>query len=344
MKPLRLALPIVTFLLWAEPARATTVAVVWTPARSDEVNQVLTLLRGELLSAGLDVATSDRSGPRESGESEAMAWLEDFARRGVSAVVDAVGDDALEAVDVWILKAPPRRFEVTHVAVSPETPNRQSMLALRAFEALRAGLLQMDWAARKQHDEPVAKPPVATVAAAVAPKPEPYRDRVGIEIGAVASMSLDGVATAFSPTVRLGWAARPWLLVQATAEGLGSQPTISTASGRATIAHQYAVLGACYRLRSRHRLWPFIGLAGGVLRTSVEGEAGWGTRARSAVQWSTLLDAGLGIGGDINRHLYMTLSVHAQLAEPYVAIHITDTVATSGRPNLLLALTMGRWL
>jgi len=342
LKHLRLALPIVILLLSAEPARATTVAIVWPPTRSDEVNQVLTLLRGELLSAGLDIAMAERSGIRAGGDGQ--AWLEGFAARGTSAVVDVIGNDALEALDVWILKAPPQRFEVTRVALEPEAPNQPAMLALRAFEALRAGLVQMDWAARKPRDKPVAKQPAVTVATEVAAKPVPYRQRVGVEVGAVASTSLDGVGIAVSPTVCVGWAVHPSLLIQAAAEGFGSRASISTETGGAKVAQQYAILGASYRLRRAHRLWPFFGLAAGVLHTSVEGEAGWGTGARSAAQWSGLIDAGVGVGGDIYQRLYMTLSLHAQLAEPYVAIHITDKAVTSGRPNLLLALTIGAWL
>lgn len=344
MKVLRLAIPIVALLLWAENAGATTVAIVAPPTRSDDVKQVLTLLRGELLAAGLDVETSDRSATEGQRARTEAAWLEGFAERGMSAVVDAIGDDTLESIDVWILKTHPRRFEVTHVAVEPDAVNQPGILALRAFEALSAGLLQLDWAARKQHREPVAKPPVETVVADVAPKPRLHRELVGVELGGVASMSLDGVGAALSPTLRLAWVARSWLLIQASAAGFGSRATVSAAAGGAKVAQQQALLGASCRLRSAHRLWPFLTLAAGVLRTSADGEAGWGTGARSAVQWSKLVDVGLGVGGEVHRNFYATLSAHAQLAEPYVAFHITDAVATSGRPNLLLALTVGAWL
>ena len=42
---------------------------------------------------------------------------------------------------------------------------------------------------------------------------------------------------------------------------------------------------------------------------------------------------------------HLTLAAHVQVAEPYIAIHVVDTlVATSGRPNVLLSLTLGAWL
>jgi hypothetical protein len=133
--------------------------------------------------------------------------------------------------------------------------------------------------------------------------------------------------------------------MHASAEGFGSRGEVSAATGSAKVAQQSAVVGASYRLRPTQRVWPFFELAAGVLRTSVEGQAGWGTSARSAEQWSKLVDVGVGTGLALHGRFYMTLSLHAQLADPYVAIHIVDTVAaTSGRPNVLLALTVGAWL
>jgi hypothetical protein len=342
---LRLVLCIAALVLWAAPVHATTVAIVWPPDVSDDVKQVLTLLRGELLSVGLEVTTSDAKAAGTREGSDVAVWLEGFAARGVSAVIDAIGDDAPEAVDVWVLKAHPQRFEVTHVTTQPGSPRQPETLALRALEALRAGLLQIDWAARKRREQSVAKPSLPPVSAAPVQGPERPRDRVAIEIGAVAGMSLDRVGPAVAPMVRLGWAARPSLLIHASAQGFGSRGEVSAAIGGARVAQQSAVVGASYRLRSAHRVWPFFELAAGVLRTSVQGQAGWGTGARSAEQWSKLVDAAVGAGLALHGRFYMTMSLHAQLADPYVAIHIVDDVAaTSGRPNVLLALTVGSWL
>jgi hypothetical protein len=342
---LRIALCFATFLVGTGRARAASVAIVWPPTPSADVTQALTLLRGELLSVGLDVTLSDRANAHGVGETDSLAWLEAFAARGTSAVIDAVGDEVLEAVEVWVLKTHPQRFEVTRVAVEPNAPRQPEMLALRAVEALRAGLLQIDWAERRRRQEPVAKPPMAALPAGEAHEPASQGERVGIEVGAVATMSLDGLGPAVLSTVRVGWAARPWLVMQASAAGLGSRSTVATTAGSARVDQQYAVLGGCFRLRSTHRLWPFVGLAAGALRTTVEGQAGWGTGGHSAQRWSALIDVSLGAGLRLYGRSYVTLAAHAQVADPYVAVHIVDTVgATSGRPNLLLTLTVGAWL
>jgi hypothetical protein len=342
---LRLALFLVTFLVGTEAAHATTVVILWPPTPSADVTQALTLLRGELLSVGLEVTTSDRADAGSTRETDRVAWLETFAARGASAVIDAIGGDVLEAIDVWVVKTPPQRFEVTHVTIEPGTPRRPEMLALRAVEALRAGLLQIDWAARKRREQPITKAPVAAGTAGEPRLPASYRERVGIEVGAAAIMSLDGLGPAVLPTVRVGWAARPWLVIQASAAGWGSRSTVATTAGNARVAQQYALLGGRYRLRSMERLWPFIGLAAGALHTAVEGQEGLSPGGTPADRWSALIDVSVGAGLRLFGRSYLTLAAHAQLAEPYVAIHIVNRVgATSGRPNLGLTLTVGAWL
>ena len=324
---------------------AATVAIVRPPNPASDVTETLTRLRGELLSVGLEVAMSDRPLARGRAGADSLTWLEQVAaERGASAVVDTVGDDALVAVDVWVVKTRPRRFEVTRVAVEAGTANPSERLALRAVEALRAGLLEVDWAARQRGDS-AASPPTTTARAPEAAGPASQRERLALEVGAAALMSVDGVGPALLPIVRVDWAARPWLVLQAVLAGSATRPTIATTGGRARLAQQYALLGGCYRPSPDQRLWPFVALNAGLLHTSVEGQPGVTTAGRTVDQWSLLLDGSLGAGLRLYHRYYVTLAAHAQLAEPYVAIHFVDgAVATSGRPNLLLTLTVGTWL
>jgi len=166
-----------------------------------------------------------------------------------------------------------------------------------------------------------------------------------VELGAAALTSLDRVGTALMPIVRLDWAARPWLLVQVALAGMGHRPTVTRLESAARIAQQYGVVRACYRFRSDQRLRPFLALSAGVLRTSVEGQADSPKQPHTVDQWSLLVDGSTGIDLPIHGRYHVTLSAHAQVAQPYVAVHLEDTVvATSGRPNLLLTLALGAWL
>ena len=148
------------------------------------------------------------------------------------------------------------------------------------------------------------------------------------------------------PMVRVDWAPRSWLVLQATLAGSGSRPTVSTSrrqcAGRPAVRRHRWMLSPS---RRRSGLWPFFALAAGSLHTSVEGQPGVTTEGHTVEQWSFLLDGGPGGGFRLYRRYYVTLAAHVQVAEPYVAIHFVDaTVATSGRPNLLLTLTVGAWL
>jgi hypothetical protein len=267
------------------------------------------------------------------------------AEQGVGAVIDIVGDDALVAVDVWIVKKAPRRFEVTRVAVEPDTANRSERLALRAIEALRGSLLQIDSAAQERRNEAIAKPANVTLPKGEMEKPARRRAHFGLELGAAALMSFDRVGPAVLPMVRLGWAARSWFVVQAALAGLGSQPTVAATVGKADVAQQYGILGGCFRFRSEQRLAPFFALSAGVLHTTIEGRSGLGTEGHTVDKWSFLLDGSIGAGLRLHPRYYLTLAAHVQVAEPYVVIHFADTVgATTGRPNVLLTLAVGAWL
>jgi hypothetical protein len=336
MKRSCVVLSLTTFLAWTWPAYAATVVIVAPPAPSAEVTEALTLLRGELLSVGLDVATGRRPTDERPGP-DSRRWLEDLAAGGASAVVDAVEVDAGLAVDVWVVRMRPLRFEVTRVAVDPDTPKAAEVLSLRAVEALRAGLLLVDRAARTPQARAVM--PAGAETGAVEP-----HGGLALDAGALAIASLGGVGPSVSPMLRLSWAVRPWLVAQASLAGAGTRPTMTSAAGSALVAQQYATLGAGYRLRPRERLWPFFTLAAGAVHTSVEGQTSATTDGHTAAQWALLLEVSSGVGLRLSRRWFMTLAAHVQLAEPYVIIHIGDDAATTGRPNLGLGLTVGAWL
>jgi hypothetical protein len=329
---------LLTTLAWTTSAYATTVTIVSPANPSSEVAEALTRLRGELLSVGLRVTVGGR--PSVS-VADSRDWLEKLASEaGVGAVIDIVGDGALSAVDVWVVKKEPGRFEVTRVAAEPNTPNPSERIALRAMDALRASLLEIDWAAREQPKPAEAPPPpIAST------EGDGTQDRLGFELGIAGLTSVDGVGLAVMPTLRFEVLARPWLALQASLAGFGSRPTVAKGDAEAQVAQQFALLGVCLRQRAERRAWPFVSLAVGVLHTSLEGKSNASTLGQTVDQWSFLTDAGLGAGLRLSRRTFLTLAAHAQLAVPYVAVDLFETVGgTSGRPNLLGLLTLGAWL
>jgi hypothetical protein len=343
---LRSAIATLTLLLWAAPANAGTVAIVQPPRPTADLTETVSRLHGELLSVGLEVKMIAARADRRPEGVDSRPWVEKLAAEGgIDAVIDVAGNNVPVWVDVWVIERSPRRIELWRVVSEPESPNDSERLAIRAIEVLRSSYLASDMSGKERHRKPIAK-------SAVNSQPRPERDestrspeRIGLGLGAAVLTSVGGVGPAILPVVHFDGKVRTWLGVHAELAGFGSHPTVATTAGNARVAEQYGVFGGAYRFHSDKTLSPFVALSAGALRTSVQGEAQAPSQGHSATQWSFLLDGGVGAGLRLAGRYYVSLAGHVQWAEPYVAIHILNAiVATSGRPNLVLTLTVGAWL
>jgi hypothetical protein len=294
---------------------------------------LLERLRGELLSVGFDVTVSDRPTELEAAATDVE----------VDAAVDLVGEPAPVAVEVWIVDGAHHFQQVARVDVDANTENAFKGVAIRASEVLRAHLFEKDVG--------VAKAPArAAPQTAKAPLTPSRTDRtrqfspVGIELGAAVLASPDGIGPAFLPLLRLDWAVQPELVLQATGAGFGTRPSVWANGSHADIATQYGLVGACYRLDWKQRVTPLAAFSLGALRTAATGDAEPPQQGHSVDHWSVLFDASVGAAWQLPHEYTVVLEGHAQLAEPYVAIHFgKQKVASAGRPNLLLTLTLGAW-
>ncbi|HEY5955680.1 MAG TPA: hypothetical protein VIV60_03965, partial [Polyangiaceae bacterium] len=168
---------------------------------------------------------------------------------------------------------------------------------------------------------------------------------VGMQAGAMALNGMRGVGTAILPMLRVDWAARSWFVMDVTLAGLGTRPTIATPLGDARVEQQFATIGGVYRFRPQRQWWPLVAVSAGVLHVSLDGRAMSPIVGHAVDQWSLLTELRFGMGLRFYKRYYSTLVLHVQAAAPYVAIHFVDeVVATSGRPNLALAFTLGAWL
>jgi len=319
--------------------------VIVQPASAPALTETMSRLRGELLSLGLEVVIAERPGPGAQGPVDPRAWLErDAGGRGPDAVIDFAGDPALATIDVWVLEKRSRRAEVSRVAVDPARDGDPGRLAIRAVEVLRSSLLANDLTAQAPRPSAVDPTPAAVVDNGTRTDASQAR-RVDLEAGATMVARLDGVGPALMPIMRIGWAPRPWFMLQATLAGLGSRPEVTTMSGTARIAQQYGVVGGCICPSAADRIGLTVAFATGALRTTIDGQAGPTVEAHSVERWSLLLDGSLGARLRLPGRYHLTMAAHLQLAEPYVAIYFVDSrVATTGRPNLLVSLTVGAWL
>lgn len=327
--------------LVAARAEAAKVLLVRPTGASPALNETLSRLKGEVLSLGLELATVERPAtPRTAPD--ARVWLERLAaEREADAVIDVRSDDVPGQIDIWVFAEGGRRSEIARIALDADAGDAPERPAIRAIDALRARLAEIELAAKARP----ARAQPATIAESPPPPPDALGHAVDLQAGAAMLTGVDGVGPALMPIVRIGWTARPWLELQAAVAGFGSRPAVVSASGSARVAQDSAVVGAGVCARAERTLQPCVALSGGVLRTAIDGQADAPADAHSVERWSFLLDAGAGARLNLPGRYHLTLAAHVQVAEPYIAIHVVDArVATSGRPNFLLSLTIGAWL
>jgi hypothetical protein len=343
----RLAIVILAFaiLLWPAPAFAATVVIMRPANSTPAMAETVVRIHGELISAGFGVEIVDGSALDGLMGRQSRDSLERLAeQRGADAVVAIVGDVAPNSVEVWVVDKVTGKSVSRRLPFEPQSERAPQTLAIRAIELLRSSFLEIHMAPREARQSPASTPPA--VFRFVGMEPLAARsERVGVEVGAAAALGFGGVGLAVLPIVRFDWVLRPWLVGQASFAGLGTRPKVETGAGSAEVAQAYGVVGACYRFRAGRGWQPFLSLSAGALRTSVEGRANSPNQGQAVQQWSFLVDGGLGSWIKLRDRFYLALAAHVQMAEPYLGVRFVDTVvATSGRPNVLLTLTVGAWL
>jgi hypothetical protein len=341
MRVLALAALAAASVLAAPAARAASVLIVKPADEPPVMVETLVRLKGELTSAGFDAEIV------EAGDGSRAGLEQLAARRKADAVVAIVGDLSPDSVEVWVIDKVTGKSVVRRVPFEPTAAQASKTLAIRAIELLRSSFLEIDLAARDRNDlrQDERPPPPAVVRFVEMQRPAPRTETFGVEVGAAAMVSLDGIAPALMPLVRFDWSLRSWFLAQAALAGLGTRPTVESDGGSAQVAQAYGLVGGSFRFRPGTRLRPFAGLSAGVLRTAVEGHPDTPNQGHALTRWSFLVDAGAGALLRLPDRFYLALAVDAQLAEPYLAVRFLDTVvATSGRPNLLLSFAVGAWL
>lgn len=321
--------------------QAATVVIVRPVSPSPAAAETLSRLHGELLAVGLSVAVVARPGSAASAGNNPRAWLERLATEGaLDAALEIIDGTPQPAVDVWIFSREPGREQVTNVVSERGADKPVERLAIRAVDVLRSILIE------SRLNETAAHPstPAPTVAKGAASASPASRGRLGLALGAVLLTGFEGGTTAVAPLARVEWAVGTMLALQGEAAGLGSHAQLTTQGGSARIAQQYTVAGVCACGPAARRLRPTLALSAGVLHTSAEGQAESPAQGHAVAQWSLLVQASLGARLTFFERYELSLAAHAQLAQPYVAVYIGETAATTlGRPTFALTLTVGGW-
>lgn len=341
----RVLIVIVTVLVWSSPVHAATVALLRPAGKSPELTEALFRLQGELLAVGLAVELTDPPAPLRSDVGARNAWFESVAaERRIDAILDILGDPVPVGVDIWIFQEQTQRFRASRVVLEPDAPNPPETLAIRAIEVLRANFLVID-APAPPPEQPESTAPGIEPTRDEAPEPRVGTFRFGFAAGATVLTSLDGVGPALQPLVRFDFGLPAGFAAEATLSAFGTRPTVETDAGSVQVAQDYGVLGLRYTAPTDSKLAAFLALAGGALKTTLEGSADSPNRGHQVADWAFVAEGSLGARLAISRRYSLTLAAHVQFTTPYAAIHFVDErVASTGRPNLLASLTVGAWL
>jgi hypothetical protein len=312
--------------------------MVRPPSPSAAMMETLVRIGGELASVGF--ATEVVDAPADGQESPGL--LEMVATKfAADAVIALVGDAALDSVEVWVVDKVTGKAVVRTVPFEKTAEHGPERLAIRALELLRSSFLELDLASQDLQGR--AAPPAVVHFVDMQRRVAP--ERFSVEVGGTALMSVDGVGPAFLPLAILGWALGSELVLRASVAGLGTRPTVENQTGSAQVSQGYGLLGGYLRFRATERVQPFVALSAGALHVAVDGRPNGAYRARSAAQWSLLLDGAVGASVRLRDRFYLSVALEVQVAEPYVAIRFADVVvAKAGRPNVLLTTTVGAWL
>ncbi|HEV8548035.1 MAG TPA: hypothetical protein VGQ57_03385, partial [Polyangiaceae bacterium] len=301
---------------WVGSAAAATIGILRSRSDAPALDEARFRLQGELSAIGLEVAMLARPPASVTDSAEGRAWLERTAtERDIDAFIDVIGERDPVAVDVWIRERDPVALRVTRVTLEPNAGDRAATLAIRAIEVLRSSFLARELALASSPRDMKAAPRRTEAPQAPPPTNAPLR----VEAGATLLTGFDGVGPAFLPLVRLGWAVRPWLELEASAAAFGTRATIRAESGSADVAQSFVLLGLCLCSPAVRGVHPLVALSMGALRTGIEAHATPPNVAEDVTRWTALLDGALGARLGLPDHFYLTMAAHLQLSEPAVA-------------------------
>lgn len=327
-------------LLWAQRADAAKVAILETTGSSAALSEAVFRLQGELLAVGIEVEIAGRPRPDARGMRATLAEV--CAQRRLEAVVDVVGVEVPEAMEVWAFEPTRRTLELWRVLPSANAPSASLNLAIKTSETIRSNLVERGLL--KREAPPADNARSLAGEPALAPGSAAPQGRASVDAGVALLTSLQGIGPAVMPLVQVGWNLHPALLVQATVAGLGTRPTLRAAVGSAKVDQSFASLGLRYCWWCAGRVSPFASLALGVERTSLVGDAALPAVAHAPSSTAFLVDAGVGLAFRLSASCFVAVGGHLQVTEPRAVVHFADTVvARAGRPNIALDLTLGLW-
>jgi hypothetical protein len=222
------------------------------------------------------------------------------------------------------------------------------VLAVRAVDLLRASLLELlapPRAAPAKVARDLAEQQAQASRFAQRALPNESSQTFCVEAGAGMLTSLAGIGPALVPVARARRVLITPVSLRFSVAGLGSEPRVTTPRASARVSQALSEFDLLATIWSTSELRLSGSLGGGVLRTSVEGQAEWPYQPRQDTLWSALGDAGAGLDLRLSARFDLIFETHVLFAQPQPVVRfINDELARGGLPSLLETLTLSGWL
>jgi hypothetical protein len=254
-------------------------------------------------------------------------------------------DDAWGADVVLIDTRSGRSVRRQLFAPSTGPEEAPKVLARHTVDLLRGALLDFAIAGLRSVEPPSPKPPPPPVPAPPALAPSTSTPRWALEGGLGVLTGFGGIGASVAPALRLRFAPTRELQLRLTGAGLGSNPTVQTGQGSATVEQAVALVDGTAVLGHSRWFRPLFTLGAGAYFAAVTGSAAVPYQGETANGIALALDGGLGFATTISPSLDLSLEAHVLVTEPGIAVRIVDQeIGRLGQPTLLVTLTLVDWI
>jgi len=308
---------------------------------SDTLTEAILRIKSELSAGGFDVKVADIDAQEPTPDPRAL-----MERAGEtlapSATIGIFGNVEQGPAELWVVDRIAGET-VVRIEVAATSERRISeVMAIRAQELLRASLVEL--LVQQNRPAPPSTPPPPQVVErrvedAVESPIAPWS--FALELGASAFGGWGGIGPTLASAARLRMALGERWWLRLTAVGLGTQPSVTTDVGTATVNQNLVLLEGTAWLRPRRLVRPVLSLGLGAERVGVQGTDNSRYRGESHARWFAAADFGAGVAFRLLAHWELLLEAHALFTAPRPAVRFLDLeAARAGQPTLFAIITL----
>lgn len=313
---------------------APTPVLLGRPAVTDaHTDEVLNRVYGELVADGFRVMLG--ASVTEADRVKSLIRLGQEQDAVVAAGVFLAADAS--QTDLVVVDRVTGRFLMRTAEAAGPVEDQPALLGRRTVEILRASLL--DFLAESLRRAATKTLPLSDVPSIHAPLRAAPRWELQGGLGLISGFG--GVGAALLPVARVGFRAAEAVNVRVTGAWLGTQPTVDSANGSATVDQAIAVVECVVQPWPRWRIRPAVSVGTGTYYVGVNGTGVPPYVASHSRAFTWALLAGVGAALALAPHVDLVAEEQMLLSNPGISVRFAGVdEARLGRPNLLTTMSL----